>query len=140
MPSESGSRVVKTICNMCLDRCGINVYVENGKIVRVAPMQEHPYNTLCVKAQAIPELVYSSERLTNPLRKIDGKFREVSWDEAFDFIADKLDRTFVSVERQAQQTDWKAWRAIRYTSQFSEVQEELSDEEEKKKSLRGFRA
>jgi len=90
MPSESGSRVVKTICNMCLDRCGINVYVEDGKIARVAPMQEHPYNTLCVKAQAIPELVYSSERLTNPLRKIDGKFRKVSWDEAFEFMAAKL--------------------------------------------------
>ena len=90
MPSESGSRVVKTICNMCLDRCGINVYVENGKIVRVAPMQEHPFNALCVKAQAIPELVHSSERHTNPLRKIDGEFSEVSWEEAFEFMAAKL--------------------------------------------------
>jgi len=90
MTTESGSRMVRTICNMCLNRCGINVYVENGKIVGTTPMQEHPFNIPCVKAQAIPELVHSSERLTNPLRKIDGEFREVSWDEAFEFMAAKL--------------------------------------------------
>jgi len=90
MSIGSDSRIVKTICNMCLNRCGIDVSVENGKIVGVAPMQEHPYNTLCLKAQAIPELVHSSERLTNPLRKVGGEFREVSWNEAFDFIASRL--------------------------------------------------
>jgi len=83
-------KIVKTACNMCLTRCGIDVYVENGKIVKVVGMQEHPFNTLCVKAQAIPELAHSSERLTNPLRKINGEFKEVSWDEAFDFVTDKL--------------------------------------------------
>ena len=34
--------------------------------------------------------MYARERLTNPLRKIGGEFKEVSWDEAFGFIADKL--------------------------------------------------
>jgi anaerobic selenocysteine-containing dehydrogenase len=82
--------IVKTVCNMCSQRCGINVYVEHGKITKVTGMQEHPFSTLCLKAQAIPELVHSSERLTNPLKKIDGRFREISWDEAFGFIADKL--------------------------------------------------
>ncbi len=90
MTSESSSRIVKTICNMCNVRCGINAYVENGKIVRVAPMQEHPFNTLCVKAQAIPELVHSSERLTDPLKKVNGTWQKISWDEAFEFIASKL--------------------------------------------------
>ena len=90
MTPKNDARVVKTVCNMCSTRCGIDVYVENGKIVKVTGMQEHPLNTLCIKAQAIPELVHSNERLTNPLRKIDGEFRDVSWDEAFDFIANKL--------------------------------------------------
>lgn len=83
-------KVVKTACNMCVTRCGLNVSVENGKIVKVTGMPEHPYNTLCVKAYAIPELVHSRERLINPLRKVDGKFKEVSWEEALDFAADKL--------------------------------------------------
>jgi len=88
--TKNDVRVVKTACNMCLMQCGIDVYVENGKIVRVSPIKEHPYNKLCVKAYAVPELAHSSERLTNPLRKINGRFREVSWDEAFEFTAAKL--------------------------------------------------
>lgn len=83
-------KILKTLCNMCLTRCGLDVYVENGRIVKVAGMQEHPLNTLCVKAHAIPELVHSSERLTNPLKKVDGEFKGVSWDEALGLIADKL--------------------------------------------------
>jgi anaerobic selenocysteine-containing dehydrogenase len=79
-------KVVETVCNMCELRCGINVYVDNGKIVKVEGMPEHPLNTLCVKAQAIPELVYSSERLTSPLKKVDGEFKEISWDEALIYM------------------------------------------------------
>ncbi len=90
MSSESGSRIAKTICNMCSTHCGIDVHVEDGKIVGVTGMEEHPNHTLCIKAKAIPELVHSSERLTNPLKKVDGKFKEISWDEAFDLIASKL--------------------------------------------------
>jgi len=84
------SRVVKTMCNLCPARCGIDVYVENGKIVKVTGMQESPFNMLCVKAQAIPALAHSSERLTSPLRKVNGVFKKVSWDEALNFAADKL--------------------------------------------------
>lgn len=82
--------IVKTVCNMCEIRCGINVYVDNGKITEVEGMPEHPLNTLCVKARAIPELAHSNERLTSPLKKVGGEFKEISWDEAFDLIADKL--------------------------------------------------
>ena len=84
------TKVVKTVCNMCTNHCGINVYVGNGKIVKVEGMPEHPLHYLCIKASAIPELVHSSERLTSPLKKVNGEFKEVSWDEAFTFIADKL--------------------------------------------------
>ncbi len=90
MAIGEGVKIVKTACNMCGTRCGIDVYVENGKVIKAVGMQEHPLNTLCVKAQAMPELVHSTERLTNPLRKIGGEFKEVSWEEAFNFIADKL--------------------------------------------------
>ena len=82
--------IVKARCNMCHPRCGINAYVENGKIVKVDGMPEHPWNFLCAKGHAIPELVHAPDRLTNPIRKINGEFKEVSWDEAFGFIADKL--------------------------------------------------
>lgn len=85
--------VVKTICKMCSQRCGLNVYMERGKIIDVAAMEEHPFHTLCVKPTAIRELLDSSERLTSPLKKkADGSFEEITWDEAFNYIADKLTR------------------------------------------------
>src|SRR3972149_6148933 len=89
---EAGNqfKIFKTTCNMCLSRCGINVYMKNGEITEVDGMPEHPLHKLCIKAHAIHELVKSSERLTNPLRRIGTEFVEVSWDEAFNFITDKL--------------------------------------------------
>jgi anaerobic selenocysteine-containing dehydrogenase len=83
-------KIVKTLCNLCRHRCGLNVYIEDNEIVQITGMPEHPRNNLCIKAYAIPELVYSSERLTNPLIKIGGKFKETSWDEALGVIAHKL--------------------------------------------------
>ena len=83
-------KIVKTVCNICTNHCGINAYVQNGKIVKIDGMQEHPFHNLCVKPYAIPELVHSSERLTNPLRRENGKFKEISWDEAFALIVKKL--------------------------------------------------
>jgi anaerobic selenocysteine-containing dehydrogenase len=87
---KSNVKIVKARCNMCHPRCGINAYVENGKIVKVEGMPEHPWNLLCPKGRAIPELVHSPDRLTNPLKKINGEFKEISWNEAFGFVADKL--------------------------------------------------
>ena len=75
---------------MCSTRCGINVQVEAGRIVTVTGMEEHSLHDLCFKSQAIPELVHSPERITTPLRKINGTFEEISWEDAFDLIASKL--------------------------------------------------
>jgi len=82
--------IVKTICMICNMYCGIDVYVDNGKVVKVHGMQEHPVNNICVKGYALPEWVHSNERLVNPLIKKNGKFKEASWDEALSFITDKL--------------------------------------------------
>jgi len=87
---KNNTRVVKTYCRICLSCCGIDAHVENGRLVRVSPMKEHPVNRLCVKAQAIPDLIYSPQRITHPLRKANGAWQEISWDEALDIVADKL--------------------------------------------------
>ncbi len=90
MITANTRRITKAVCNLCSNHCGINVHVENGKIVKVDGMQEHPFHNLCVRAYALPEAVHSSERLITPLKKVAGDFKEVSWDEAFTFIVDKL--------------------------------------------------
>ena len=90
MPGKSNTKVVKSICHLCLSCCGIDAHVENGRLVKVSAMREHPVNRLCVKAWAIPDWIYSPERITHPMRKVDGAWRKISWDEALDIITDKL--------------------------------------------------
>lgn len=90
MTAQTKTKVGKTLCNMCGTRCGLNVYVEDGKIIKVEGMPEHPFRQLCIKSRAIIDWVYSKERVTKPMRKVNGKWQAVSWDKALDFIANKL--------------------------------------------------
>ena len=88
--SKGGEVIKKTVCNMCNVRCGLDVHVKDGKITKIESMPEHPLKPLCVKADGIIEWVYSPERVTQPMRKIDGEWKTVSWDEAIEFFAEKL--------------------------------------------------
>lgn len=92
MPKKNSTRVVKTFCRICLSCCGIDAHVEEGRLVKITPMKEHPVNRLCVKAQAIPDLIYSPERITHPMKKVDGVWQRIPWDEAFAIIAERLTR------------------------------------------------
>lgn len=91
MSSTDDVEIVKTICPMCLKSCGIDAHVKNGKLVKVTPMKEHPFNVLCVKSRALADWVYSRHRVTQPLRNTGSGWKEISWDEAFDHIADRLE-------------------------------------------------
>jgi len=50
--------------------------------------------------------------------------------KSYDFIAEKLDRSFTSIESKAQQTDWKAWREIRKMEIVDPSQAAISDQKE----------
>ena len=82
--------IKKSVCNMCSIRCGINAHLRNGRIFKITPMERHPVSPLCKKAAGLIEWVYSPKRITRPMRKINGEFREVSWNEALEFISSKL--------------------------------------------------
>lgn len=90
MPTKSETSVVKSTCSMCQCHCGIDAHIKDGKLIKVTPMREHPFNKLCVKAQGIVDWLYSPERITNPLRKRGNTWEKISWGEAFDIIGDKL--------------------------------------------------
>ncbi len=85
-------QIVKTFCGMCDHGCGMNVYVENGKIVKVEGIPEHPLNKgeLCPKGYASIDYLYSSNRLRYPLIREKDGWKRISWDEALNLIASKL--------------------------------------------------
>ena len=86
-----------TTCRLCSTCCPVVVSLKNDKIVSVeretstSLMEE---NYFCPKVKAVPEIVYSSNRLKSPLikKEINGKFvwEEVSWEKALEIIASKL--------------------------------------------------
>src|SRR4029079_14058328 len=90
---------VQGYCGMCIARCGSIAVVEDGRFVALEPDPTHPTGqALCAKGRAAPELVYSKERLTQPLRRTrpkgeaDRGWVEISWDEALDATAAALRR------------------------------------------------
>jgi len=90
MPPKNNPRVVKSTCRMCMGFCGIDAHVVNGKLVKATPMKEHPVNRLCVKSTAMADWLYSPERITRPMKKVNGAWREIPWDEALAIVTEKL--------------------------------------------------
>ena len=79
------------VCNMCVVRCGFNAEVVDGQLVKVEPWKEHPHNVLCPRAAyGMVDWVYSPERITTPMKKINGDWKEISWEEAFDIFCNGL--------------------------------------------------
>lgn len=56
------TQVVKTICQICTYYCGLDVTVEDGCILNVEGMLEHPANQgrVCAKGLSCPQLDYRS--------------------------------------------------------------------------------
>ncbi|QGP91502.1 Acetylene hydratase [Neomoorella glycerini] len=95
---ETGIEIKKSICCICdpLTQCGLDVYLQGGRIIKVEGTRENPHNagTLCAKGAATRQYVYHKDRLRTPLKRNgprgEGKFIPVSWDEALDYIAGQL--------------------------------------------------
>ncbi|MCA9123821.1 MAG: molybdopterin-dependent oxidoreductase [Planctomycetales bacterium] len=87
----------KAPCRFCGTGCGVEVGVEDGKVVAVRGDKLHEVNKglLCAKGYHLPGLLYGKDRLTHPLlRKPDGSgFEKITWDRALDLIATKFQET-----------------------------------------------
>src|SRR4051812_37410811 len=91
------SHIVRGACpHDCPDACAMLVTVESGKAVRVAGDPEHPFTRgfLCAKVNRYIERTYHAERLQYPLRRVgpkgNGRFERISWDEALNEVAERL--------------------------------------------------
>ncbi|MCQ2553103.1 MAG: molybdopterin-dependent oxidoreductase [Clostridia bacterium] len=94
----NGEELVRQYCPMCgpKENCRIYAFLKDGKITRIAGMTEASKNrgARCAEGLAAPEWQYSPDRIKNPLLRVgekgEGKFKEISWDEAIQITADKL--------------------------------------------------
>ncbi len=86
------AETTRTVCTYCGVGCNLEVSSKNGKILSI----QAPYNAevnqghTCLKGRYAFKFYDHPERIQAPMIKRNGEFEEVSWDEAYDFIANKL--------------------------------------------------
>jgi anaerobic selenocysteine-containing dehydrogenase len=90
-------RNVFTFCHVCPSHCSRKMTVEDGKIVAVdKDLESGLPSEWCsfTRARMIPEVCTHPDRLKYPMKRDgargEGKWKRITWDEALDTIADKM--------------------------------------------------
>ena len=92
-PTANTVKSVTTTCPYCGVGCGIKAQVDqNDRIIEVLddPDNGSSVGMLCVKGRFGYTFVHHEDRLTDPLVRKDGRLTPVSWDEALDYVVDRL--------------------------------------------------
>src|SRR5262245_47782065 len=91
--------VVWTACPLdCPDACSLAVTVQHGKVLTLDGSTRNPVTGgfICAKVRKFGERVYGPDRLLHPAvrkgRKGEGQFKRVSWDEALELVAERMQR------------------------------------------------
>ena len=76
----------------CADCCKFNVYIDKNEVVKIEGDEGHPYTKgfICKKGLAHLKRVNHEKRLYNPLLKVNGEWKEISFKEAIDIMAKRL--------------------------------------------------
>jgi nitrate reductase NapA len=119
----------KIPCRFCGTGCSVLAGVQNGRLVATQGDPDSPVNRglNCIKGYFLSKIMYGKDRLTQPLlRKTDGKYDKdgdftlVSWDEAFDIMAEKWKEALktdgpasVAMFGSGQWTIWEGYAAVK---------------------------
>ena len=95
---DTGITIKRTMCDICtpLCHCGIDAYVKDGRVIKIEGTKGHPMNdgVLCTKGSCNRNYIYREDRIRTPLKRVgprgSGEFAPITWDEAYDLIAEKL--------------------------------------------------
>src|SRR5499427_5045667 len=117
----------KAPCRFCGTGCGVEVAVKDNRVVATVgdPQAEVNKGLNCVKGYYLSKIMYGADRLTTPLLRMkdgqyakDGEFAPVSWDKAFDVMAEQFKRvlkekgpTAVGMFGSGQWTVWEGYAA-----------------------------
>jgi anaerobic selenocysteine-containing dehydrogenase len=84
------------VCNLCEAICGIELTIDRGEITGIRGNPDDPLSRghICPKGVAIADIYSDPDRLKRPVRRVgagdQATWQEISWDEAFDAVADGL--------------------------------------------------
>lgn len=85
-----------SVCGLCGGKCFVNLYMENREIAYVEKAYDRSdvNGNICLRGAALKQYLNHPDRLRHPLlragAKGSGDFRRISWDKAFELIAERL--------------------------------------------------
>ncbi|HET9699881.1 MAG TPA: nitrate reductase catalytic subunit NapA [Burkholderiales bacterium] len=119
----------KGVCRYCGTGCGVLVGVKDGRVVATQGDPDAPVNKglNCIKGYFLSKIMYGKDRLTTPLLRMkdgkfdkNGEFAPVSWDQAFDIMAEKCKATLkekgptaIGMFGSGQWTIWEGYAAAK---------------------------
>jgi nitrate reductase NapA len=125
----AGAKWSKAPCRFCGTGCGVMVGVKDNRVVATLGDADAEVNKglNCVKGYFLSKIMYGEDRLTTPLLRMkngkyakDGEFQRVSWDKAFDVMAEQFKRvlkakgpTAVGMFGSGQWTVWEGYAALK---------------------------
>ena len=92
------AKFVPTLCEMCVNKCAAIARVEDGVVTKLDPNPMFPKskNMLCPRGNAGIQALYDPDRLKYPMIRVgekgEGKFKRVTWDEAYSAILNGTDK------------------------------------------------
>lgn len=93
-PEEKKGEIkqVRSVCTHCSVGCGIIAEVQNGVWIGQEPAFDHPFNlgAHCAKGASVREHGHGDKRLKYPLKRVEGKWQRMTWDQAIEEIGAKL--------------------------------------------------
>jgi len=93
-----GEVKVKTTCQQCSLLCGVVAYVSDGKVTRIEGDPDSPVSRgrICAKGRAAVEFMNHPGRIRHPLKRTGtkggGKWQRISWDEALETVAERMNK------------------------------------------------
>ncbi|WP_298445102.1 molybdopterin-dependent oxidoreductase [uncultured Ferrimonas sp.] len=81
-------------CHLCEAICGLKIVTEGEQIISITGDMDDPLSKghICPKGVALKDLHRDPDRLKTPLHKVDGQWQPISWDDAYQLVAEQLHR------------------------------------------------
>ncbi len=95
---ENQDRVTYRACHLCEALCGVEIRTRGEDIVSVRGDVQDAFSRghICPKAVALIDIHHDPDRLRAPLRRVDGRWEKIGWDEAFELVASR----FAAIQRE----------------------------------------
>jgi len=90
--SNAEQQLHYSTCTLCEAMCGIEVATKGQQILSIKGDKDNPFSQghICPKASALKDLYDDPDRLKRPVKRVEDTWQEITWDDAFDLVANKL--------------------------------------------------